>query len=132
MNVVGTGVPNHKVAQSAFAPAFAAERKGLAPARRMEIAILKDEYRNLVLPNLINQVRTRSLVQIGHSSADQGEVRILQLWQIEGERNLPLEPWLHGVPVGGNHIDRSSAGQCRHVQICQLAGGVLGLETIAV
>src|ERR1700694_1957492 len=84
-------------------------------------SILKNEGRNLMLADLIDQVRARRLSQIGDAPSEQRERRPLQLRQIEAERNLPLKPWLHGMPVGGYHVYRCGAGQSAHVQVGELA-----------
>src|ERR1700722_18959714 len=90
-------------------------------ARRLFCAILKNESGNLMLAHLIDQMRARHLPQISDPASEQGKLRSLQLRQIEAERNLPLKPWLHGMPVGGYHVYRRGAGESAHVQVGDLA-----------
>jgi len=71
----------------------------------------KDEDRDFVFADLVNQVRAGRLCEIGDAPAQQLEAGILKLGQIEGEGNLTLEPWLHGVAVSGDNVDWSSAGE---------------------
>src|ERR1700730_13333210 len=90
-------------------------------ARDLFSAILKNESGNLMLAHLIDQMRARRLPQISDPASETRERRSLQLRQIEAERNLPLKPWLHGVPVGRYHVYRRGAGQSAHVQVGELA-----------
>src|ERR1700739_3854017 len=62
-----------------------------------------------MLAQLINQMRARRLRKIGDASAKQSELRSLQFGKIKRKRNLPLEPRLHRVPVGG----LASVATCR-------------------
>src|SRR2546422_11605991 len=67
-------IAEYAVPKAALAPCFHVERKFLchwrlfvpsAPKR----SLLKDEYRNLVLPYLIDQVRPWCLAKIGNAAA---------------------------------------------------------------
>ena len=92
-------------------PCFHVERQ----FRRFEGAIsqpcwqgpfLEYENGNVVFPDIVDQMRARRLVKIGHSASQQSEPGVLEFGQIEGERNLSLEPGLHRVTVCGDYIDR--------------------------
>ncbi len=74
-----------------------------------------------MLAYLIDQMRTGGLIEVHEPPAKQTELRALQLRQIESEGNLSY--WNHGlthVAIGRNHIDRSSAGERRDVEIGKL------------
>src|ERR1700751_5570330 len=88
-------------------------------------AILKNEDRNLVLANAKNQLRAGGLAEVTDLSTDQDEGRILQLRQVEGEGNLARKPGLHGVPIGGNHIDWIGARERRYVLIDEFSDELL-------
>src|ERR1700733_8688972 len=79
----------------------------------------------MVFPRVVNEMRSRRLVKIGHPAAQQREPRILEFWQIECEGDFSLEPRLHRVPIGGYHIYRRGTGQRFHVQICDLAKNLI-------
>jgi hypothetical protein len=63
------------------------------------------------------------LSEVGHATSEQRKLRILEFRQIEGERNLTLEPGLHRVPnlaggvlavLGGRVVPRSPVVQTSH------------------
>src|ERR1700737_1377866 len=68
-----------------------------------------------------NEFCAGGLIEITDSGSHQNKRRPRQLWQVESERNLALEPGFHGVPVGGNDVDRVGTGECRHMQVSQFA-----------
>src|ERR1700692_1145316 len=97
--------------------------------RRLVPAILKNEDRNLMLAHLINQVRAWCLRQVCDATAEQGELRSLQLRQIEAEGNLALKPRFHGVAVCGDDVDRSRAGKSAHMKVSQFTVNSLPAAT---
>src|SRR4029077_8028466 len=106
---------DHEVAQAILTPRFHLEGPSFAHSRvctwTLDIPILKNEHRNLVLADLEDQVRSRGLSKIGHTSADEGKFGTLQLREIESKRKLSLEPRLHSMAVRRNHLDGICAGQ---------------------
>jgi hypothetical protein len=102
-------IADYAVPKAALAPCFHVERKFLCHWRLLvpsapKRPLLKDEYRNLVLPHLIDEVRPWCLAKIGNTAAQQQKLGVLKFRQIECEGNLPLEPWLYRVPICGNYI----------------------------
>jgi len=75
----------------------------------------------LCLRNLVDQVSSRNLAEVCDSSAEQGEVGVLQVGQVKGEGNLALKPGLYRVPVGRNNVYR--VGTAR-VETCRSASSL--------
>ena len=63
------------------------------------------------------QLGAGAVLEIDELAADKLEGRILQLRQVEGERQLALEPRFYRMPVGGNDVDRICAGQSGNVEV---------------
>src|ERR1700683_1162277 len=80
-----------------------------------------------MLPHIVNQMRAGRLIKIGHPPSQQREPGVLKFRQIEREGDLALEPGLHRVSIGGNHIHRRRTGQGRHVQVCNLAENMISI-----
>src|SRR5260370_28808784 len=72
-NVVRTGIADHEVSQSAFAPGFKIERE-LARESLVEWAqlrpVLKNKNRDFVFANLEQQMSAAGLLQVGNAAAD--------------------------------------------------------------
>src|SRR5882762_5595428 len=101
---IGWGrIAEYAIPKAALAPCFQVERKFLG-RRRLFVPsapkrpLVEDEYRNLVLPQPIDQMRAWCLAKIGNTAAQQRKLGVLKLRQIECKGNLPLEPWLYRVP----------------------------------
>src|SRR5436309_8262572 len=71
------------------------------------------------------QLCARTLLEVGEAAADKLEWRCLQVRQVESEREFTLEPGFYRMPVGRNHVNWISAGQCRNMQVCEFAQGLL-------
>src|SRR5208283_5643535 len=107
IDIASARVADHEIAQPALAPCFHVERlalrrEGILVETGWQRSLLEHKHRNAVLSEFVNHLRARGLVKVGHSASEQRELRVLQLRQIEREGDLPLKPWLHGVPVGGD------------------------------
>ena len=63
---------------------------------------LEHEHRNVVLPNIVDQMRAGCLTEVGHTPPEEGELGVLDFRQIEGEGDLSLKPRFHRVPIGGD------------------------------
>ena len=70
-------------------------------------------------------MRARRLIKISHPASKQREFGVLEFRQIEREGDFSLEPGLHRVPIGGNHIHWRRTGQRRDVQVCNLAKNLI-------
>lgn len=60
------------------------------------------------------------LVEIRNPCSYQREGRTLEFRQVEGERDPPLKPRFHRVPVSGDDFHRVCARQSRHMEIGKL------------
>src|ERR1700691_3694676 len=125
VQVLSAGVADHEVAKAVGVPGPDFKRQGgwhgLILACLSRSPILENEDRNLVLAEAKNEFCTRRLAEIADLSAYQDERRPLQFGQVEGEGNLARKPWFHGVPVGGNNVNRVQAGKGCHMLIHQFA-----------
>src|ERR1700740_1373231 len=97
-------IAEYAVPKAGLAPCFHVERKFLCHRRLFvpsapQRPLLEDEYRNLVLPYLIDQMCARCLPKIRNTAAQQRELGVLKFRQIECEGNLPLKPWFYRVPI---------------------------------
>jgi hypothetical protein len=63
------------------------------------------------------EMGTGLLVEIGNPSYHQCKGRSLELRQVEGERDSPLKPRFHRVPVSGDDFHWVCAGESRHMEI---------------
>src|SRR5438876_11429644 len=86
-------IAEYAVPKAALAPCFHVERKFLCHWRLFVSSatkrfLLKDVYRNLLLPYLIDQVRHCCLVNIGNVSAQQRQFVVLKYRQINCDGNL--------------------------------------------
>src|ERR1700747_2062617 len=102
-------IAEYAVAKAALSPCFHIERKFLCRSRLFvpsapKRPLLEDEYRNLVLPHLIDKMRPGCLAKVGNTAPQQRKLGVLKFRQIERERNPSLEPRLYRVPICGNHI----------------------------
>src|SRR5580704_18497 len=93
-------------------------------------ALLKNENRDLVFTNQLDQLSPGRLSEIGNPATDKGDFGVLQFRQIKRERNLSLEPRLHGVAIRGNHIHRVGAGKRRYMQVGKFAVGILQCKAL--
>src|SRR5689334_16945798 len=97
-------IAEYAVPKATLAPRFHVERKFLCrrilfvPSARKR-RLLENEHRNLVLPHLIDQMRTCCLAKIGNTSPKQRKLGVLKFRQFECEGNLPLKPWFYIVPI---------------------------------
>src|SRR5580704_12107874 len=73
---------------------------GLGAVAQIHEIFGEDEDRDLVLADLIDQVRAGNLAEVGYAATDQREVGALQFGQVERKRDLSLEPRLDRVAVG--------------------------------
>src|ERR1700739_3691766 len=80
--------------------------------------------------DLVDQVRTRGLPQVGNAAAEQGKLGALQLRQVERERDLTLEPWLDSVAVGGSNVNRICARPGCDMQVVELAVNLVLTEIL--
>ena len=114
-------VANHEIVQPILAPAAKLKvsccvlHSGVRAGKTYR-AFLENEDRNLVFANLVDQLRSGRLAEVGDAATDEGEFWVLQFGQIEGERDFSLEPGLHGVAIGRDHVDGIRAGERGYVQ----------------
>ena len=87
------------------------------------------KHRHPMLADAEQQLRSRLVPQIRQIRAIQRHILRQILRQIEAERNLPLEPRLHRMPVRRHHLRRSIRCQRGHMliadfrhQSCKLRG----------
>ena len=66
-----------------------------------------------------DKLRSRMLMEIDHPPADEGVFRSPEFRQIERKWDLALEPWLNGMPVSRDYVDKIGTGQCIDMQICK-------------
>src|SRR5689334_3041525 len=79
--------------------------------------LLKNENRDEVFADLVDQLGTRRLVKVRQAATNQGKSRILQFGQIKCERNLTLKPGLDGVTVRRNYLYGIRISECGNMQI---------------
>jgi len=114
-------IAEYAVPKAALAPCFHVERKFLchwrlfvpsAPKR----SLLKDEYRNLLLPYLIDQVRPWCLAKIGNAAAQQ---------RSSGKSNVKgIFPWNHGFTVCRSVETTSTGDEPASVATCRSASSL--------
>ena len=85
---------------------FGDERILVQPAWQAQRPFLEHEHRNVVLAHIVDEMRSRRLIKIGHPASQQRELGVLEFRQIEREGDLSLEPGLHRVPIRGDHVHR--------------------------
>ena len=73
-----------------------------------------------VLADAVEQQRRRLVVKVSKIGSFKPGVGGQVFREIETERNLALKPWLHGVPVGRNHLRRRVGGKRGDVLVARL------------
>src|SRR5438105_11617594 len=81
----------------------------------------KNEYRNPVLAQLVDQMRPGGLFEVSDPSSQQGEFRSFEFRQVEGERKFPFKPGLDRMAVGRKNVHGRCAGERSNVQVSQFA-----------
>src|SRR5437763_5033076 len=103
-NILACGVTDCDVAQPSFIPVLVIERNVFphagTGAQRWRRLLLENKNRNVMFAKLKDQLRSRSLLEVGNASTHQRELRILQLRKIECEGDLALKPRLHVMAIG--------------------------------
>ncbi|HEX5432916.1 MAG TPA: hypothetical protein VFY05_01655 [Candidatus Angelobacter sp.] len=74
-----------------------------------------------MLPNQVQQFSAGLLLQVYCLSANQLVIGAGEFRQIEGERQLSLEPWLDRVAVLADYIHRVGAGERDHMLVYQFS-----------
>src|SRR5690242_15034297 len=100
VDVFACDVTENDVAKTVLGEGMQVERVRLGVVWRCvkgDQIFREDEDGDLVFANLIDEMRTGNLPEISDASADESEVGVLQFGEIEGKRNLSLEPRFHRV-----------------------------------
>jgi hypothetical protein len=78
---------------------------------------LSEKDRNAMLANAIDQLGRWLVAKVSQVRAIKSDVTRQALRQIEAERDFPLEPRLHRVPVARDNLQRLAIGKRRNVLI---------------
>ena len=125
MNVAGTCVTDNDVAQAVLLPAFDVKTVLLQADRpcareRSILALLDDEYRQLMIAQIEEQMSAGIVADVFDFSADESEGRVIQLGKIEREGELALEPGFYGVSIGRYDINGIGACESRDMEVHQV------------